>query len=255
MRIRNPQDIDQLQTRIQEELGIDIQKYRNDEAVQDFFDLLVFPKYVLKWLIRPLGIAIVVFLIGFFVFDINGFENVIYGIFGSTLFLVGGVLAGVIYVLWKMQKDIRGIIDYVLDVMKRVVDDVHSGTSKLKLGNRKDILALLFNGVMYCVAIPTVSEGIKARIPLMGGFMGMIARKILSAAARVVKVDDEEIESQEEEEASESRILGIYKSGIDRMSNGVESSVGVGFKVVRLPFLILFVFISFFLMLLLWMVG
>lgn len=255
MRIRSPKDIENLQLKIKEELGIDIEQYRNDEAIQDFFDLLVFPQYVLKWLIRPLGIALVIFFIGFFIFDVNGFENVIYGIFGSTLFLVGGILAGVIYVFWKMKEDIKGIVEYVLDVMKRAVEDVHAGTQKLKIGSKKDTLSLLFNGVMHVVAIPTVSQGIKSRIPFLGGFLGMIARKVLSAVARVVKVDDEDNTIGDKVEVNESRILEIYKSGIDKMNGGVERAVGVGYKIVRLPFLILLIVISLFLWMLIWMVN
>lgn len=70
MKIRTQKGIDQLNLKIQTELGVDVQKYRNEEVAESFVSLLVFPQYVINWTIRPILIAFLLYIIGFFVVDL-----------------------------------------------------------------------------------------------------------------------------------------------------------------------------------------
>ncbi|MEM6699997.1 MAG: hypothetical protein AAF599_16460, partial [Bacteroidota bacterium] len=70
MKIRTSKDVEKLDKKIKEELGIDVQKYRNEEVVENFVQLLVFPEYVINWVIRPVLISIGIFIIGFFTLNL-----------------------------------------------------------------------------------------------------------------------------------------------------------------------------------------
>ena len=47
MKIRSQKDVDRLEEAIKMELGIDVSKYKNEEVVESFVELLVFPEYVI----------------------------------------------------------------------------------------------------------------------------------------------------------------------------------------------------------------
>ena len=82
---------------IRDRLGIDVQKYRNEAVVENFVELLVFPEYVIAWVIRPILIAIGIFILGFFIFDLVNVEYLNYGVIGLFLFLATGILIGFLF--------------------------------------------------------------------------------------------------------------------------------------------------------------
>ena len=103
MRIRTAKDVEKLDATIKEELGIDVQEYRNEEVIENFFELLIFPRYVLVWTIRPIIISIIAFLLGFLLFDLVGLDYIIYIVVGVFLFPITGVLIGLFFLTWKMK--------------------------------------------------------------------------------------------------------------------------------------------------------
>ena len=158
MRIRTAKDVERLDNKIKEELGIDVSKYRNEEVVENFVELLVFPRYVFFWVLRPILISIGIFIIGFFLFDLVHIEYVIYGIIGLVLFLTSGILIGLLFFTWKMKKDIWGIVNYSLEIMKSSVQDLNQVNNQVTKENKKDVLGLLFKGIMHIVTIPLKSN-------------------------------------------------------------------------------------------------
>jgi len=88
MKIRTQTDINNLDKRIQNELGVDIKKYRDEEVVENLIELMNFPIYVTNWTLKPTLYSFIAFLIGFLLIDLdNKFENIIYTIAGFCLFL------------------------------------------------------------------------------------------------------------------------------------------------------------------------
>jgi len=104
MKIRTKKDVIALDQKIKDELGVDVSKYKNQEVVDNFVSLLVFPQYIFNWGIRPVLIAFALYIAGFFVLDLVHIFYVIYGLFGLVLFLLSGILAGVLFLIWKMKK-------------------------------------------------------------------------------------------------------------------------------------------------------
>jgi len=193
MRIRTAKDVEKLDDRIKEELGIDVQKYRNEEVVESFVELLVFPEYVITWVIRPILISFVIFLIGFFIFNLVHIEYFIYGVIGLVLFLSTGVLIGLLFLTWKMKSDIWGIVDYSLKIMKSAVNDMNQVNNQITISNRKDINGLLFKGIIHIVTIPMMSKIISNKVPFVGGIVNRIVKKILVLVSDKIKFNEENL--------------------------------------------------------------
>lgn len=242
-RIKNKKDIERLEKTIQEELGIDIAKYKDEEAIENFVDLLVFPKYVLNWAIRPVLITIVLFIAGFFVIDLSGFEYLSYTVIGLTLFLLSGILAGLLFLIWKMKSDIWSVIEYSLDIMKSAVGDISHVKNQLTAQNSRDILALLFTGVIHVVTIPTLSEVIREKIPIVGGLINLLIRRILTVITDKVKFDEDLISEDLSEDLSEpehiSKALDSYQKAISRATKGLDKILDISFGIAQFPLMII----------------
>ena len=235
MKIRTPKDVEKLDQRIKDELGVDVRKYRNEEVAENFVALLVFPKYVISWVIRPVLIAIGLFIIGFFLLDLVHVEYFLYGVVGVFLFLGSGLLAGLLFLVWKMKKDMWGIIDYSLDIMKSAVNDMSQVNNQITAENRKNVLGLLFKGILHIVTIPVISKVIAEKVPIIGGLVSRLVSRILIIVSNVVKFDEYELQQELRKKEGEPRALQIYLDSISSVSSGLEKVMKFTFGVAQFP--------------------
>ena len=235
MRIRTTKDVEKLDNRIKTELGIDVQKYRNEEVVESFVELLVFPEYVVTWVIRPIFIAILMFIIGFFIFDLVHIEFIIYGVIGLILFLITGILFGLLILTWKMKSDMWGIVDYSLEIMKSAVSDLNQVNSQISKENIKDILGLLFKGIIHIVTIPMMSKVISDKVPIVGGFVNRIVKKILTLVSDKVKFGEENLKQELRKKEGKPNAIQVYSNSISSVSNGLERVMNLTFGVAQFP--------------------
>jgi len=140
MRIRTAKDVEQLDAKIKEELGVDFKEYQNKEVVENFMELLIFPRYVLVWTGRPIMISIVIFILGFLLLNLVGLEYLIYIAVGIFLFPITGILIGLFFLTWKMKSDILGILSYSLEIMRSAINDIDDVNSKITRENRNCLL-------------------------------------------------------------------------------------------------------------------
>ncbi len=226
MKIRTKKDREDLYNTIKEELGIDVLKYRNEDVVNNFVDMLVFPKYVINWVSRPILISFVVFIIGFFVFDLVHVEYVIYGIVGLIMFLIVGTISGLLFLTWKIKSDIRGIVNYSLELMQSTLHDIKQLKSHINNGGVKNALGLLFNGIIHVVTIPMITEISSDKIPIFSGIINRIIKKILTIVSNKVKFDEEKfkqelnaVESELKAETAFSKLISSSTKGLDKVMN------------------------------------
>ncbi|MDY8137497.1 hypothetical protein [Aquimarina sp. 2201CG5-10] len=255
MRIRTKKDIEKLDNKIKDELGVDVQKYRNEEVVENFVELLVFPKYIINWVIRPVLISIVIFIIGFFIFDLVHIEYVIYGIIGLILFLAAGILSGLLFLMWKMKSDMWGIINYSLEIMKSAVADINQVNSQVNKENRKDVLGLLFKGIIHIVTIPMISKVISGKVPFIGGIVNKIVKKILTLVSDKVKFDEEKLKQELNKGEGEPDALKAYLNSISSATKGLEKIMNFTFGVAQFPLKIGFVITLLFLVFFLYLIN
>ncbi|MCF2875557.1 MULTISPECIES: hypothetical protein [unclassified Tenacibaculum] len=255
MRIRTKKDLEKLDNKIKEELGIDIHKYRNEEVVENFVELLVFPKYVINWVIRPVLISILAFIIGFYMLDLVHVEYVLYSIIGLVLFLLAGFFMGLLFLIWKMKSDMWGIINYSLDIMKSAVADINEVSNQTTKENRKDVLSLLFKGVIHIITIPMVSKVVSDKVPFVGGIINRIIKKILTLVSDKVKFDEEKLKNELSKNEDEPDALKVYLKSISFASNGIKKVMNFTFGVAQFPLKVLFGIILLLLTLFLYLIN
>jgi len=164
MKIKTNEDVNALDLKIQNELHIDLKKYRNPEVIENILELLLFPKYILNWTMRPVLISFVVYIIGYYVIDLVHIEYVLYAIIGLVLCLILGVLAGVWFLTYKVKSDLNAIIQYTLDILKSCVLDVNKLIVNDLKENPKETLQLLMKGITYIITIPVLTSAITKKI-------------------------------------------------------------------------------------------
>lgn len=250
MKIRTPKDVEKLNIRIQEELGIQVEKYRNEEVVENFVELLVFPQYVITWIKTPILIAIVIFVIGFFLLDLVHIEYVIYALFGFILFLISGALVGLLFLIWKMKSDIFGIVNYSLDIMKSAISDLNKVNNQMTDDNKKDVLGLLFKGIVHIVTVPMISKVISDKVPFVGGVVNRVIKRILILVSDNLKFDEDNINYELNKAENEPSISQVYSNSITSVSNGLEKVMNFTFGIAQIPLkivtaIILIILISF----------
>ncbi|MFK7758167.1 MAG: hypothetical protein AB8B53_14655 [Flavobacteriales bacterium] len=244
MKIRTEKDVEALDLQIKEELGIDLSSYRNDEVMENFLDILIFPIYIISWAIRPVICAFILYIIGFFVIDLVHIQYLIYAILGLVLFIISGVLFAVIYTSGKLRDDIGGIMEYTLDMFKNLAKDISLTNSQSGQADGKNRMNMLFKGIIHLITLPTLKSLISRKIPLVGVIIYWIVKRMFNIVSDRIKFDEQGFEEAIQNSGSQSRALEIYMNGVSASSLGLGKVIKVVVKVFQLPFKILFVIAS-----------
>lgn len=255
MKIRTQADVDELDKRIQNQLGIDVRKYRNDEVVESIVSLLIFPEYILTWVIKPVLFALAAFVGGFFVLNLTTVEKVIYGPLGFGLFMSTGLLTGLLFLVHRMRKDMWGIIDYSLGMMRAAVRDLQQVNHQIDDKNRKDVMGLLFKGIIHIVTIPVTTQVISERIPIIGWFINPVIKKILTLVSDRVRFDETLLQEELIRAEGEPKAIEMYSQSITTTSVGLEKLLTITFGLVRWPIIIALVFFALLLMLFVFLIN
>ncbi len=248
MKIRTEKDVEKLDLQIQEELGIELSSYRNDEVMENFLDILIFPVYIISWAIRPVFAALILYVLGFFVIDLVHVQYVIYGILGLVLFMLSGVLFAVIYTSGKLRDDVGGIMEYSLDIFKNVAKDVSETKLQAKQSDGKNRLSLLYKGILHLITLPTLKSLITRKVPFVGMLIYWIVKRMFNVVSDRIKFDEKGFEDAMIENTSKSKALENYMKGVSATSLGFSKVIQVVVKIFQVPFKLLFAIVSFILL-------
>lgn len=235
MRIRTEADVERLDQKIKQDLGIDVRKYRNEEVVTNMIALLVFPEYVITWMILPILVSLALFVVGFFMLKLVHIEYALYAVIGFVLFLVCGLLLGLLILTNRMKTDMWGIANYSLDVMKSAVSDLNQVSGQINKENRKDVLGLLFQGITHIVTIPMLATGISEKLPILGTLINPFMKRVITLIADRVKFDEAKLDAEMAQKYEASNTLELYTNSISTVSMGLKKLVGVTFGIARWP--------------------
>jgi len=241
MKIRTQADVEQLDERIKNELGIDVRKYRDEEVAENFMELLLFPQYIGSWVLRPVVLLLVLFVVGFFFIDLVHIEYLIYAVFGLALSLLTGLFLGLLLFTWRLKADLKGIVEYALGVMKSGATDLSQVSNKITPENRKDVMGLLFKGVIHIVTIPMMGEVAAQKVPLFGGTVKSLIKKVLNIVSDTVKFDETLLEAELNKEDSEPGFIETYTNSISSATTGLNSVMDKTMGVAQFPLKIGFI--------------
>lgn len=178
----------ELEERIQNELNIDISSYRNDEAIEQITDIILFPKYALQWILLPFILAIGFFIAGFWIFTISAAGYLFYCTIGLFLFAVAGILAGLYYFSYRLQDDIDGIMNFSVQITQQGLGDIKKMGSHLTGEEKGKATKLLFLGVTQLVTVPSISAAVKKKIPFIGPIIAFIVARIMTSLSGDVEL-------------------------------------------------------------------
>lgn len=244
MKIRSKADVEALDQKIKAELGVDIGKYRNEEVVEQISSLLIFPIYVVSWTVRPVIIAFIFYIIGYFVIDLVHIQYLLYGILGLVFFLVTGLFAGLFYLTIRFRNDIRSIMNYSMDILKGIVKDVDALNTTTDATNRKEVLQLLFLGTMHLITIPVTGDVIGNRVPFIGGLVSGLVQRVLRALTNLFRFDQTDLANATKEAGGDGKILPMYLAGVTGFQGIVDKILGIAVRVVQVPIGLIFAFFA-----------
>ena len=239
MKVRTKKDVEILESKIKNDLGIDLQSYKNEEVVANFISLLVFPEYIINWTIRPILIVLVLYVLGFFFLDLFHIQYIIYGIVGLLLFILCGLLFGLLFLLSRLKTDVGEIANYSLDLMKTSVEDLNQVNSKINDENKKDVMNLLYKGIIHVVTIPMLSTAVSEKLPFIGGAVNGVIKKVLTLLSDRMDFDD--IAALTSDQVAAGNKINPYFQSIDAASTGTETVMRIAFKIAKFPLKVFFV--------------
>ena len=255
VKIKTDHDLAALDKQVYDELGIELQKYRNPEIAATVADLILFPKYVIQWVGLPLVLSLLLYFIGFFVFDYSIVSFLVYLLLGLVLFALSGLLGGCVYLITRLRSDLIGILRFSFDIMEDALQDLKVMRYRLNWANRGRAMRLLFKGVIYVVTIPTITGAIGRKIPVFGKLVKWLLRWLLTKLANLIKFDFGKADSEgnNEEPVPDNKLLPYLKAvrkAVEQVSNFIGALIGV----VRFPFLLAFSFVFSLLLLTLYLI-
>ncbi len=248
MKIKSEQDVKILDQRIQSELGVDVKKYRNDEVVETFVSMLVFIEYFITWVIGPIVGALLLYGLGFWLLDLVHVEYGIYGLVGLILFLITGIFLGLLLLTGRMKEDVWGIVHYSLDIMKSAKADTAEVMANMPAQQKKASTAMLFQGVLHLVTIPTLATVIEAKIPILGMIVSRFIKKVLTMVSNSLAKEEEILIDPNVSKADSQQEISQQRHK-DASFGKIRKAISIPFGIARLPIKIFF-YISLILLLL-----
>lgn len=242
MKIKTQNDIDLLGEKIKNDFDIDVNKYRNEEVVSSFAELLIFPQYVINWGIRPIVAAFLLFLLGFLLIDLdNGLEFIIYLAFGFPLFLLCGFLFAIVFLIRRMKNDLGAIMEYSIEILKEAAGDISDFNKNLQQNDKKEGIKLLYLGIMHIVTIPSVTGAIKRNNIIVGYPLSWVIKKILTAVGNAVTVKDLENSVKVSYATKDNKYEDQVLEDVNNESNMLQKVIDMAISVIEFPFKFVFV--------------
>lgn len=255
MKIKTQKDIDLLAAKIKNDFDIDVNKYRNDEMTSKFAELLLFPKYVINWGVRPVICAFLIFALGYAIVNLDSiFELLTYFIIGFPLTMICGILFAVVFLMRKMKSDMGSIMQYTIEICKDAIGDISDFNKNLKENGSKESIKLLYLGILHIVTIPSVTKAVRNQSSIIGYPVSWIIKKIMTSFGNLVTVQELEksvkVSYATRNQTFENQVLEDTTNDKNILENIVDKTV----RVIEFPFKLLFVIFFLSWMCLIWMV-
>lgn len=231
----------ELFNKVNNELQIDLNKYRNDEALGKIGKIFNIQMYSIKKIAGPILFSVFLYFLGFFSLKLVGWDYLIYGILGVIFFLLSGFFFGIDRLLTNLKKDLREVIQYGMEVFDHAVNDLELIHKKSdEFSQKENQLGLLFEGIMLGVVSPSVTKQI-AGVPLVGG---MVERGVDLCLYQVVNKFNSQNYKMNTSLAA-SGVLSFAEVSRNRFNTFLsiaDKTVATTLSTARLPFRLLFAF-------------
>lgn len=232
-----PQKSIDLLSHINNEIGIDIYKYGNDEVLGKIAGMISFQTYAVSSLYKPLLIAFGLFIFGFFVLEMGWIGHILYGLLGLILFLSCGLFYGILSLTSKLKIDLQCITKFGLDTTRYIVSDLNQVNTRL----REDIpnpVSLIFEGAIAAFLAPAISQNC-SKIPFAGKVITSGSDKALGIVVSNLKKQEDKMNFFGKIANASSELsfkCDEVEHFLQDFSTKVENIINTGVKGVQLPF-------------------
>ncbi len=244
MKIKTQNDVHLLDEKIKKDLGIDLSTYRNEAVTNQFFSLLLFPRYIASWVLRPILLSFILFILGYSIVHLVHVEYVIYTIIGLPLFLFCGISFGLLLLIFRLKKDIIEIAKFCLEMLRQIVGDLDQVNGTISEENKQEVLRMLFKGIVHIVVIPMLTTVLKRKIPIVGLIISSLFRRVLTFFSNYVSFKETAFIENNEDVPKTKSLVESYQKTIDFTVKSIDSSVYIASRVVYYPSFILAVISS-----------
>ncbi|MGZ5192291.1 MAG: hypothetical protein ACXWVV_00130 [Kaistella sp.] len=232
-----PQKSMDLIAHINNEIGIDIHKYGNDEILGTVTGMMNVQSYAVSSLAKALFLAFCIYILGFFVLQMEWMGYILYGIFGFILFSIGGILYGILNLTSKLNSDLQCITKFGLDTTRFIVSDFNQINTRL----RDDIsnpISLIFEGAIAAFLAPTISLNCH-KIPIAGKVIASGSDKALGMVVTNLRKQEDKMNFHGKM-ADGSKDLSVKCEEIEEFledfSTKVEIILNKSIKAIQMPF-------------------
>ena len=223
----------ELSKKIKSQLNIDIEKYKNEDVLSKFTEILIFPQYVFKLVIWPIIISLLAFMLGFFILDLSILKLILYILLGPLLFNLTGLLFGVYLIITKIKEDFLSIINYIFVILKEALNDLDQIKEGKSIENLNQSINLLLTGVIQLVAIPMITKAVSNKIIIGSKIFNYLIVKILNLLNKKLDFTKMKVVSVNKKEKSD--ILKHFSNSIDSISKNLETIISSVIGAIKYP--------------------
>lgn len=221
---------------VNNELGIDMTKYQNNELLLRVTNLIMIQKSFFSSFATPVLISLTIFIVGFFVLDLHIIGSIIFGIFGFLLYAFIGVLFGIFRMLSRLKNDIRSVVSVALQTTQNILTDLNVANKHFK----KDVenpIGLVFEGTIASIITPVICSTFD-KIPLIGNFLIGGSDKVLNLIVANFKKYESKMKIST---FLDSKSTFLEKKGenldqfVNTFSGTIDSTIEKGFNFLQKP--------------------
>lgn len=223
------EELDKLKDNIKNHYNIDLDKYKNTKVFMKIGELIVFPEYAVKSILKGVFIGFLCFICSLLFLEFSFLTGVIYFFVGSSLWFCTGFILGINILFLKLKTDLINILSFGFDLTQTINDDILMNGRML---NKNEIIEI-FKGVNSVVLMPTLSEAISARVPFIGNLVNNIVQKILKQTIK--KVDFDSSNDNIKVFSNEINPKIVLQKAKNRSINFLQKTI----KTIQFPFQIL----------------
>lgn len=220
---------------IKTKFSIDLNNYKNKEVSVKIGELIVFPEYLVKNILIGILIGFFIFILSFLFLDFSLVNKIFYIFLGLILWSISGICFGLILFLLKLKFDLNIIFSYAFSLTESIIGDIFKLGKKL---NKEEILEL-FKAVVTVVLLPSLSDAISNRIPLIGNLINNSIKKIINKTIKKLRFnsDDNDVKNLSTPTEFNMELIKKLKIKSIRLINS-------SFKIIQLPIRVISLFLT-----------
>ncbi|MEM8861438.1 MAG: hypothetical protein AAGD96_24200, partial [Chloroflexota bacterium] len=188
----------------------------------------------------PIFLSLAAYVLGYYIFELTRFEYAFYGILGLLFFLTTGFLLAMLLLTFKLKSSILEIINFIFDILRSSVEDLHQVGSQVNLKNSPEVLGLLFTGITHIIIIPILADQVAGQVPIIGRFVTRFISRVLARIASTMTFENVGNDLNFDDASDESRMLEAYANAIHSVVRGTNRVLNVTMRIAQFPLLFLF---------------